>query len=99
MGLIMAILHLIVLIPRKIIQKIWKRGLLFRLFGGALNVFSTSIGLVVLTILIGTFPIIDWLARVVVNASVLQWLVSHLGFIQALLPEVFRDAAALMATL
>ena len=99
MGLIMAILHLIVLIPRKIIQKIWKRGLIFRLLGCALNVFSTSIGLVVFTLAIGAFPIIDWLERVVVNASVLQWLVAHLGFIQALLPEVFRDAAALIVAL
>ena len=98
-GLIMAILHLIVLIPRKIIQKIWKRGLIFRLLGGALNVFSASIGLVIFTLAIGAFPIIDWLARVVVNASVLQWLVAHLGFVQALLPGVLRDAAALMTNL
>ena len=99
MGLIMAIVHLIVLIPRKIIQKIWKRGLIFRLLGGALKIFSTSIGFVVFTMVIGTFPIIDWLARVVVNAGVMQWLVAHLGFVQALLPEVLRDATALMATL
>ncbi|MFC1955962.1 CvpA family protein [Chloroflexota bacterium] len=99
MGLIMAIVHLIVLIPRKIIQKIWKRGLIFRLLGGALKVFSTSIGLAVFTLAIGAFPIIDWLARVIVNAGVLQWLVAHLGFVQAMLPEVFRNAASLMATL
>ena len=98
-GLIMVILHLIILIPRKIIQKIWKRGLFFRLLGGALKIFSTSIGLVVFTLIIATFPIIDWLARVIVNASVMQWLVVRLGFVQALLPEVFRDAAALIVAL
>ena len=69
------------------------------MLGGALNFFSTSIGLVLFTMAIGAFPIIDWLERVIVNASVLQWLVAHLGFIQALLPEVFRDAAALIASL
>ena len=31
------------------------------------------------------------------NASVLTWLVEHLSFIQSMLPEVFRDAANMIA--
>ena len=99
MGLIMAILHLIAFIPRKIIQKMWKRGLLFRMLGGALRIFSTGIGLALFTLVIAAFPIVGWLERVVVNASVMQWLVAQLGFVQALLPGVFRDAAALIVAL
>ena len=57
MGLITVILHLMVLIPRKIIQQIWKRGFIFRLLGGALNIFSTSIGFVVFTLIIANFPL------------------------------------------
>ena len=96
LGITIAILHLVFLLPRKIIQKAWKKGLIYRLLGGALNVFNASIGMVVFTLALGAYPIIDWLERVVTNASVPVWLVEHLGFIQAMLPEVFQDAAALI---
>ncbi len=99
MCLIVIILNLAVFIPRKIIQKLWKKGLLFRLLGAALNLFNTAIGLAVFTLVIGVFPIFDWLQRAVVNASIPQWLVANLGFVQALLPEVFREAAALIAAI
>jgi len=98
LGLTIAILHLVFLLPRKIAQQVWKKGLIYRLLGGALNIFNASIGMVVFTLALGAYPIIDWLGRVVTNAGILVWLVEHLSFVQAMLPEVFRDAAALIAT-
>jgi len=89
-GITMAILQLSFLLPRKLIQAMWKRGLLYRLLGGALNVVNASIGLVVFARILAAFPIFDWLARWVAGSSVMSFLVHTFGFIQALLPEVFK---------
>jgi len=96
--LVSVILHFIVLLPRKIVQKVWKRGALFRLLGGALNIISASIGVVVFALAVGAYPIFGWLEQAVTNSSVLTWLVEQLSFVQAMLPEAFQNAATLMVT-
>ncbi len=95
MGIIIAILQLIFLLPRKFIQKIWKKGCLFRLLGGVLNLFGAAIGLTVLTLALRAYPIFDWLERWVSSSGILMWLVDKFGFVQAMLPEVFKQAAPL----
>ena len=99
LAVISVILQLITLLPRKIIQKIWKKGLLFRLLGGVLNAVNASIGMTVFTLVLLAYPIFDWLARAVVSSTVLANLVSIFGFIQVMLPEVFQAVAGLMVTL
>ena len=96
LALIAAILHLMFLLPRKSIQKIWRKGVIFRLLGGTLNIINASIGMVVFTLAVGAYPIFGWLERVVGNSSVLTWLVERLSFVQAMLPEVFQDAATVV---
>jgi len=93
--LISVILHFIVLLPRKITRKLWRKGTLFRLLGGALNIVGASIFLVVFVLAVGAYPVFGWLERAVTNSSVLVWLVEHLSFVPAMLPEVFQDAATL----
>ena len=95
-AIVTALMHLAFLLPRRIIQKIWKRGLIYRLLGGALNAVNASIGLVVFALALFAFPIFDWLARWVAGSSVMSSLVNVFGFIQALLPEVFRAAATVV---
>jgi len=95
-AIVTALMHLAFLLPRRIIQKIWKRGLIYRLLGGALNTVNASIGLVVLALVLNAFPIFDWLARWVTGSGVMSSLVNVFGFIQALLPEVFRAAATVV---
>ena len=96
LALISAILHLMALLPRRIIQKLWKRGLLFRLLGGVLNAINASIGMVVFTLVLLTYPIFDWLERVVAGSGVLASLVDIFGFVQVLLPEMFRNAGMMV---
>ena len=98
LGLISVILHFILLLPRKIMQKVWKKGIFFRLLGGTLNILNASIGMVVFTLALGAYPIIEWLEQAVTNSSVLVWLVERLSFVQAMLPEVFQNAATLIVT-
>jgi uncharacterized membrane protein required for colicin V production len=91
-AIVMVIFLLAFLLPRKIINKVWKRGLLYRLLGAGLNVVDSAIGLTLFALLLNAFPIFDWLAHWVAGSSVMASLVSIFGFIQALLPEVFRAA-------
>ncbi len=95
-AIVTALMHLAFLLPRRIIQKIWKRGLIYRLLGGVLNAVNASIGLVVFALALFAFPIFDWLARWVAGSSVMSSLVNVFGFIQALLPEVFRAVATVV---
>ncbi len=93
LAVISIILHFALFLPRRLIQKAWNKGVFFRLIGGTLNIFNSAIGIVVFTLLIRTYPIIGWLEQVVTDSSVLTWLVVQLSFVQAMLPEVFQDAA------
>jgi uncharacterized membrane protein required for colicin V production len=95
-AIILALLHLAFFLPRRIVNKIWKRGLLYRLLGGALNAVDTSIGLTVFVLVLNSFPIFDWLARWVAGSSIMSSLVSIFSFIQVLLPEIFRAAATVV---
>ncbi len=89
-GVLTGILALVLLIPGKVVQIVWREGILFRLLGGVLNLVGTAIGLVVFTLVLRAYPTFDWLRDAVFDAATLQWLVLHLVFVQDLLPQVFR---------
>lgn len=95
-AIAVALFHLAFFLPRRLINKIWKRGLLYRLLGGALNAVNASISLVVFALVLNAYPIFDWLARWVGGSSIMSSLVSAFGFVQALLPEVFRAAGTVV---
>ena len=91
LSFITVLFHIAFFLPRRIIQKVWNKGLLFRLLGGALNVLETAIGLAVFTLIVRAYPIIDWLERAVTDSSATTWLVTHLGFVETLLTNALRD--------
>lgn len=93
MVIISIILHVILFLPRRITQSIWKKGILFRLLGGAFNILSAIIGMVVFTLVLLSFPIFDWLERWVSGSGVLTSLVDSFGFVESMLPELFRQVA------
>jgi len=95
-AIVVALLHLAFFLPRRLLNKIWKRGLIYRLLGGALNAVNASIGLVMFVLVLNAFPIFDWLARWVAGSSVMSSLVSTFGFIQVLLPQEFHTAATVV---
>ena len=97
MGIVSVILYFIFLLPRKIIQKIWKKGCLFRLLGSILNIFGASIGMTVFALVLRAYPIFDWLERVVSNSGILMWLVERFGFVQSMLPEIFQNGSQVVA--
>ena len=89
-AILSAIGHLVVFMPRRIIGKLWRRGAIFRVVGGALNAVNASIGMVVFTLVLLAYPIFDWLERAVAGSSVLASLVQTFGFVQNMLPAVFQ---------
>ena len=93
LALISIILQFAFLLLRKFVQKAWKKGVPFRIIGGALNIFSAAIGMVVFTLVLQAYPIFGWQEEVVAGSGILTWLVASLGFVQAMLPELFRHAA------
>ena len=88
--LISIILHFVLFLPKRLTQKAWNRGVLFRLIGGILNILNTAIGMVLFALLVQAYPIIGWLEQAVAGSSVLTWLVVQLSFVQAMLPEVLQ---------
>jgi uncharacterized membrane protein required for colicin V production len=99
LTIISVILHFIALLPGKLVQKIWRRGLFFRLIGGALNTVNASIGMVVFTLVLLAYPIFGWLGRAVAGSIVLISLVDAFGFVQVMLPQVFQSADTVVAGL
>jgi len=93
LALISVILYFVFLLPRRFIHKAWNKGLLFRLLGAALGLFNAAIGMVVFTLVLQAYPIFGWLEEAVTASGILSWLVVHLGFVQAMLPQLFQHAA------
>ena len=89
LGIIAALLHLLFLLPKKLVQKAWNQGPPYRILGSITSVFETSIGFVVFATVLFTFPIIDWLARWFSESGVMSSLIDFFSFVQDLLPTGF----------
>ncbi len=90
MAIIMVALYFIFLVPKRHFEKAWNEGPLFRMVGAALAFINTGIGMVLFALVLNAYPIFDWLQRAVSGSAVINWLDSWLGFVQYMLPSVFR---------
>jgi uncharacterized membrane protein required for colicin V production len=93
MAVASAILSIIYILPRKILDKTTHEIFGLRFVGAVLNLLGAVMGLVVLTCLINAFPIWEWLKLGLNDSSLIQWLMAHFAFVQNLLPEVLRTPA------
>ena len=89
------ILSLIFLIPSRLLGGIWDKGVLSILLGGLFAVIGCAISLVLLRIVVQTYPIFDWLDHILTNSRVISWFAPYLDFIRLMLPEVFRGGGAI----
>lgn len=96
MAAVSVALHFLFLFPREAAEKAWKKGVLFRVIGAAFSIFNAAIGMVVFALVLNAYPIFDWLAEAVSGSSVINWLVSTLGFVKTMLPEVFRQVTIMV---
>jgi hypothetical protein len=65
------------------------------LISGFLSLLGAAMGLVILITLLTAFPAWEWLRLELVDSSVINWLMTHLTFVQGLLPAPLRFIPAL----
>jgi len=94
LGLASVILHFVFYIPRKVMEKIWNGGFIFRLTGGILNLLGATIGFVLLTLVITIYPVWGWLANTLNDSGIIVWLITSFGFVQNMLPGFMRIATS-----
>ncbi len=96
MAVVSIILYFVFIIPGRALKKAWPGGLFFCVLGAIFNLVNAAIGMVVFALVLAVYPIFDWLERAVSGSDVIVWLISLFGFVQAVLPEVFRQAATMV---
>jgi uncharacterized membrane protein required for colicin V production len=96
LAVINIVLFFVFLLPARALKKAWPGGLYFCVLGAIFSLVNTILGMVVFALVLHVYPIFDWLERAVSGSAVVSGLVSLFGFIQVALPDVFRQAAALL---
>jgi membrane protein required for colicin V production len=81
MGLIMIVLHLVFLLPRVLLDKVWNGGFIWNVLGGIFGVVNTALGLVLLVVLLDMYPVVNWLGDSLAASNVMNWLVASFGSI------------------
>jgi len=81
MGIITIILHLILILPRNLLDKVWNGGFIWHALGGIFAVVNTALGLALMVILFDIYPVLDWLSDLLAASNLLNWLVSTFGSI------------------
>jgi uncharacterized membrane protein required for colicin V production len=79
MAIILIIMHLVLLLPRHLLDKIWSGGFLWSALGGIFSLINSALGLVLTVLLLGIYPVLDWLSSLLAASSILDWLVSIAG--------------------
>ena len=90
LALSVIVLSFIFYFPRRITEESWEDGVLFHLVGGVLNLLGSAIGIMVLALVLSTFPVWDWLRAAFANSLIIQWMVTNLSFVQSLMPDMFH---------
>ena len=81
MGIILLILHLVFLLPRYLLDKVWNGGFIWYALGGIFGLLNTALGLVLMVTLFDIYPVLGWLSDLLAASNLLNWLVSSFGSI------------------
>ncbi len=81
MGIILIILHLALLAPRYLLDKVWNGGFIWSALGGIFGVINVALGLVLMVILLEIYPVLNWLSDLLAASGILNWLVTSFGSI------------------
>jgi len=76
MGIILIVLHLALLPPRYLLDKVWNGGFFWNALGGICGIVNCALGLALVVILLKIYPVLSWLNDLLAASSVLNWLVS-----------------------
>jgi membrane protein required for colicin V production len=79
LGIIIILLHLIFWFPKTLLDKIWSGGFLWSLLGGVFGLADAVIGLILMMVLLDTYPVFPWLNDILISSNIMNWLVSSFG--------------------
>jgi uncharacterized membrane protein required for colicin V production len=96
MAVVGMIMYFVFLLPGRALQKAWPGGLFFCVLGVIFNLVNAAIGMVVFALVLHAYPIIGGLEQAVSSAGIITGLVSLFSCVQAVLPEVLRQTAAMV---
>jgi uncharacterized membrane protein required for colicin V production len=99
MAVVSIILYFVFILPGRALKKAWQGGVPFCVIGAILSLVNAAIVMVVFALVLHAYPIFDWLGRAVGGSDVVSFLVSVFGCVQAVLPDVLRQAAAVVGLL
>jgi uncharacterized membrane protein required for colicin V production len=80
------VLFLIVLLPRKLLEGLWRGGILSSALGGIFNIMNASIGVVLFCTLLQAYPGLPFVSDAIGSSGMVSWLMRYLQFVQLLLP-------------
>ena len=79
MCVISIIMHLVLLLPRHMLDNIWNGGFVWNALGGIFALINSALGMVLMVILLDMYPVLPWLNDLLDASNVLNWLVSSFG--------------------
>jgi hypothetical protein len=89
LALYSIIFHFVFFLPRKYAQFTFHEDIFMGIAGGLINVLKSTMGIVLLLLVFHAYPVVRGLEPVLMESSVLTWLLQHFHFVQLLLPETF----------
>ncbi len=81
MGIILVVLHLVFLLPRNLLDRVWNGGFMWNVLGGIFGLLNTALGLVLMLTLFDIYPVLNWLSDLLAASNALNWLMSTFGSI------------------
>lgn len=86
LGILTFLLHLLLWIPRHLLEKVWSSGFSWSLLGGIIAALNSALGTVLLVKLLGLYPVLGSLDGILNASNMLNWLTGTFGwFISALM--------------
>lgn len=89
--IVIIILAIIFFFPIRLIEGVWMKGVLFTLLGGVFSVIGFAVTLVLLSVIVDMYPILYWLEQLLLNSSIINWIMPISTLIYFLLPTAIND--------
>jgi len=75
-------------------EKRQAKGPLNRTIGGTANLLAVAMGVLLFSLAVTAYPVLSWLSSAILDSRLVVLLESRLGFVPAMLPHMFKAAAA-----
>jgi uncharacterized membrane protein required for colicin V production len=95
MAVVSIVLYFVFIVPGRALKKAWPGGLFYCVLGAIFSLVNAILGIVVFALVLHAYPIFSGLEQAVSGSPVVSGLVSAFGCVQAVLPEVLRQVAAI----